>query len=159
VACRLFPAGGRDPLRRDHRYAQDRDGNVWYFGEDTKEFESDGTVSTAGSWQGGVDGAQPGILMLAQPQVGDTYRQEYYAGEAEDMAEVLSLAESITVPYGSFEDVLSTRDWTPLEPSIAENKYYAPGVGLVREEIVQGGSGIVELISVAVEMIGPLRQP
>ena len=132
-------------------YAQDVDGNVWYFGEDTKEFGPDGTVSTAGSWTGGVDGALPGIIMPADPQVSDSYRQEFYAGEAEDLAEVLSLTETVTVPYGSFENVLSTRDWTPLEPSVAERKYYAPGVGLIREEVIQGGSGNVELVSVTAE--------
>jgi hypothetical protein len=126
-------------------YAQDRDGNVWYFGETTKEFEADGTVSTAGSWKGGVDGALPGIIMPAHPQVGDTYRQEYYAGEAEDMAEILSLTETVTVPYGSFDNVLSTRDWTPLDlrsPSAITPRSRAG------REVVQGGSGTVELVSV-----------
>ena len=132
-------------------YAQDRQGNVWYFGEETREFEGGTPVTTAGSWEAGVDGALPGIIMPADPQVGDVYRQEYYAGEAEDMAEVLSLSESITGPYGSFEGVLLTRDWTPLEPSIAEHKYYAPGVGLIREVLVQGGSGMVELVEISLE--------
>ena len=132
-------------------YAQDRLGNVWYFGEYSTQFVDGKPVGIGGSWEAGVDGALPGIIMLADPQVGDSYRQEYYAGEAEDMAEVISLRESVTMPYGSFQDVLSTRDWTPLEPSVAENKYYAPGVGLVREELVQGGSGIIELVSVAVD--------
>jgi hypothetical protein len=110
-------------------YAQDKNGNVWYFGEDTKEYENGKVVSTKGSWEAGVDGAKPGIIMKADPKVGASYRQEYYEGEAEDMAKVLSLNESVTVQYGSFDHVLKTREWTPLEPALVEHKYYAPGVG------------------------------
>lgn len=86
--------------------AQDRDGNVWYSGEDSKEFEDREVVSVAGSWEAGIDGATPGYLMKANPQVGDSYRQEYYAGEAEDMAEVVGLSESASVAYASYEDCL-----------------------------------------------------
>jgi hypothetical protein len=132
-------------------YAQDKDGNVWYFGEEAKDYENGVVVSTGGSWEAGKDGALPGIIMKATPQVGDAYRQEYYAGEAEDMAEVISLTESTTVPYGSYENVLMTKDWTPLEPGIAENKYYATGVGLIQEVLVEGGSGRVELIEIMTE--------
>jgi hypothetical protein len=132
-------------------YAQDADGNVWYFGEDSRTFEGGVQVSTEGSWEAGVDGALPGILMRAAPQVGDSYRQEYYPGVAEDMAEVLSLTESETVAYGSFDGLLMTREWTPLEPGVAEQKYYARGVGLVLEVMVEGGEGRVELIEVRVE--------
>lgn len=132
-------------------YAQDKDGNVWYFGEDAKEYEGEQVESTAGSWEAGVDGAQPGIIMKAKPQVGDSYRQEYYEGEAEDMAEVLSLTESTSVPYGSFDNLLKTKDWTPLEPGIAEHKYYANGIGLILEEVVEGGSGRIELIDILTE--------
>ena len=132
-------------------YAQDKDGNVWYFGEDSKDYEDGEVVSTAGSWEAGVDGAQPGILMKGDPQVGDTYRQEYYAGEAEDMAEVLSLNESVTVAYGSFEDCLKTKEWTPLEPGIEENKYYAAGTGPIMEIAVKGGSERLELVEIITE--------
>jgi hypothetical protein len=110
-------------------FAQDKKGTVWYFGEDTKEYENGKVVSTKGSWEAGVDGAKPGIIMQADPKVGETYRQEYYEGEAEDMAKVLDLNESVTVPYGSFDHVLVTKEWTPLEPGLVEHKYYAPGVG------------------------------
>ena len=110
-------------------FAQDKEGNVWYFGEDTKEYENGKVTSTKGSWEAGVDGAKPGIIMQADPKVGDSYRQEYYEGEAEDMAKVLSLNESLTVPYGSFDDVLETKEWTPLEPGFFEKKYYVRGVG------------------------------
>jgi hypothetical protein len=129
-------------------YAQDKAGNVWYFGEDTKEYEGSQLVSTEGSWEAGVDGAKPGIIMHAtQPAIGVPYRQEYYACEAEDMAEVVSLNKSVTVPYGSFDNCLQTRDFTPLEPDVSEYKYYAPGVGLVLEVAVQSGAR-TELIEV-----------
>ena len=97
-------------------YAQHRDGTVWYFGEDTKEFEDGKVVSTKGSWTAGIDGAQPGIVMPAQPKVGEPYRQEYYQGHAEDMAEVVSLAETATVPSGSspaWSRPRTTPHWTP----------------------------------------------
>ena len=132
-------------------YAQDKSGNVWYFGEDSKEYEEGALVGTKGSWEAGVDGAIAGIIMPANPQVGDTYRQEYYAGEAEDMAKVVSLSESAAVPYGSFDNLLMTEEWTPLEPGVVEQKYYALGVGLVLEVIVQGGSGRVGLVAVTTE--------
>lgn len=114
-------------------YATDRWGNVWYFGEETTEYEKGKPVSTAGSWEAGLDGALPGIVMLAEPRVGDVYRNEYYAGEAEDLAKVLELGGAIEVPAGRYSDTLLTEDWTPLEPDQLERKTYAPGVGLVAE--------------------------
>jgi hypothetical protein len=122
-------------------FAQDKEGTVWYFGEDTREYENGKVVSTKGSWEAGVDGAKPGIIMQADPKVGQSYHQEYYKGEAEDMAKVQSLNESVTVPYGSFDHVLVTREWTPLEPSYDEHKYYARGVG----QVYGGGSELVEV--------------
>lgn len=127
-------------------FAQDREGNVWYFGEDSKEYEGGRAVSTEGSWEAGVDGAKPGIVMKANPRVGEIYRQEYYVGEAEDMAEVLRLDGTVKVKYGLFDNVLVTKEWTPLEPGVEENKYYARGVGLLKEEIVKGGTGGLELV-------------
>lgn len=112
-------------------YAQDADGNVWYFGEESREYEKRKVKNTHGSWEYGVDGAQPGIIMLADPAVGETYRQEYYAGEAEDMAEVVALNETVETPYGKFSDCLKTKDTTPLEPNVLEFKYYCPEVGMV----------------------------
>jgi hypothetical protein len=132
-------------------YAQDKDGNVWYFGEDSKEYENGEVVSTAGSWQAGVHGAKPGITMEANPKIGDSYRQEYYKGQAEDMAEVLSLNESISVPYGSFNNCLKTKDFTALEPGVVENKYYAPGVGVISAIMVEGGSERSELVAIQTE--------
>lgn len=129
-------------------YAQDKEGNVWYLGEDTKEYEDGHLVSTQGSWEAGVDGAKPGIIMHGtQPVVGVPYRQEYYACKAEDWGEVVSLNESVTVTYGSFDNCLQTREFTPLEPGISEYKYYALGVGLVLEVEVQSGNRM-ELIEV-----------
>jgi hypothetical protein len=129
-------------------YAQDKEGNVWYFGESVKNYEKGVVVNTDGSWEAGVDGALPGIIMQANPQVGDVYRQEYYQGEAEDMAEVLSVSEAVTVPYGSYSDLLVTKDTTPLEPDLVEHKYYAKGMGLVLEDNISGGSGKIELIEI-----------
>jgi hypothetical protein len=132
-------------------YAQDKDGNVWYFGEDSREYDDGEVVSTDGSWEAGVNGAQPGIIMEGDPKVGDTYRQEYWAGEAEDMAEVVSLDESVFVPYGSFEACLKTKEWNPLEPGVEENKYYAAGTGLIMEITVKGESEKLELVDIVTE--------
>jgi hypothetical protein len=123
-------------------FAQDAEGNVWYFGEDTTAYE-DGVADTSGAWEAGVDGALPGIVRPADPAVSDTgYRQEYFPGEAEDMGQVIAVGGSATVPAGEFDDVVVTRDWTPLEPDVVEEKSYAPGVGFVREVKTAGeGSG------------------
>jgi hypothetical protein len=128
-------------------YAQDEGGSVWYFGEDTTAFEG-GATSKEGSWEGGVDGAKPGIVMLGTPQVGARYRQEYLEGEAEDEGEVLSLDASVTVPYGSFTGCVQTRDFTALEPDVEENKYYCPMVGEVRAMVTKGGAEHEDLIAV-----------
>ena len=127
-------------------FAQDRAGNVWYLGEDTTDYEDGRPVSTAGSWEAGVDGARAGIAMLARPRPGRGYRQEHAAGEAEDRARVLSLDDQAEVPAGHFEDVLTTKDWNPLEPRALEYKLYARGVGLVLAVQVSGGSGREELL-------------
>lgn len=126
-------------------YAQDAAGNVWYLGEETKEYEGGEVVTTAGSWEAGVDGAQPGIAMPASPEPGLSYRQEYFAGEAEDAATVLGVEERAEVPAGSFDGLLLTKDYTPLDPDILEYKLYAPGVGPVLVLAVSGGSGREEL--------------
>jgi hypothetical protein len=106
-------------------------------------------VSTAGSWESGVDGARPGVIMWADPMshTGEVYYQEFYEGEAEDKAEVLRIDDSLTVAAGTFDNVLVTREWDPLEPGVTELKYYAPGVGLILEEIEEGGEARIELIS------------
>lgn len=127
-------------------YAQDRDGNVWYLGEDTHEYEHGTPVNDSGSWEAGVDGAQPGIVMLAAPRVRDVYRQEHLAGEAEDMGEVLAVGVSKRIGLGAYDDVVVTRDWTPLEPDVVEEKWYARGIGMIYETATAGGSGSIELI-------------
>jgi hypothetical protein len=132
-------------------YAQDKNGNIWYFGEESKDFEDGKLVSTEGSWEAGVNGAQPGILIEGKTQVGDIYRQEYLMGEAEDMAEVLALNESVSVEYGSFENCLKTKEWNPLEPGSEENKYYATGIGLLLEMETKGGSERLELVDITVQ--------
>jgi hypothetical protein len=129
-------------------YAQDRDGNVWYFGEDTAEYERGEVVSRQGSWEAGVDGARPGIIMNAHPQVTDSHRQEYYRGEAEDMYWVVATGESRSVPFGDFENVVRTLEWSPLEPNVVVEKFYAPGVGLLAERALAGGKENVELLRV-----------
>jgi hypothetical protein len=138
-------------------YAQDTEGNVWYFGEESKDYEDGELVSTEGSWEAGVDGAQPGIIMLAEPAVGDRYQQEYYEGEAEDKGEVVATGETVTVPYGTFEDVLVTEDINPFEPGKVEQKSYAPGIGMILAEYVQGGDERIELIEVRTGI--PLATP
>jgi hypothetical protein len=127
-------------------YAQDDHGNVWYLGEDTKEYEGGEVATTEGSWEAGVDGAQPGILLPAEPTVGLAYRQEHYAGHAEDRAKVLSLDERASVPHGSFTGLLMTEDTTPLDPGLVERKYYARDVGPVLAVTVKGGTGREELL-------------
>jgi hypothetical protein len=129
-------------------YAADNFGNVWYFGEQTAEYENGQITTTEGSWEAGVDGALPGIIMLADPQVGDTYRQEFYAGQAEDVAKVHALEESITVPKDTYDLVLVTEDWSLLTPYVHERKWYAPRVGVVSEETISGGSGTLSLIDI-----------
>jgi hypothetical protein len=114
-------------------YAEDTDGNVWYFGELAMNYEDGLLVDLDGSWRAGVDGARPGIVMFADPVVGTTYRQELLLGEAEDAATILADSVDVTVPAGTFCDCLQTEDFTPLEPGVTEYKVYAPGVGLVLE--------------------------
>ena len=128
-------------------YAQDKAGNVWYLGEQTKEYRRGKVVSTDGSWEAGVRGGQAGVVMPADPRPGMSYRQEYLKGEAEDAASVLSVSEQVQVPHGHFAGALLTRDFTPLEPRLVEYKMYARGVGLVLAMGVSGGSDREELLS------------
>jgi hypothetical protein len=131
----------------DDWYAQDKAGNVWYLGEDTAEYENGKVTSRSGSFEAGVDGAQAGIIMPAHPRDGMAYRQEYYKGEAEDRAEVLSTDEQVQVPFGHFKGALMTKDLVPLEPKVSEYKLYARDVGPVLDVQTSGGSGSEELIS------------
>jgi len=130
-------------------YAQDSTGNLWYLGEDTAEFEDGKLSSREGSFEAGVDGALPGIALPASPADGMAYRQEFYAGEAEDNGEVLSTDEMADVPSGHYVKVLLTKDTITIEPDILEYKFYAPGVGLVLALDISGGNGREELLSVS----------
>jgi hypothetical protein len=125
----------------DDWYAQDSEGNVWYLGEDTAEYENGKVVTRRGSFEAGVDGAQAGIIMPADPQPGMTYRQEYYEGKAEDRGEVLALGQMAEAPAGHFKDTALINDTNPLEPKVSELKFYAPGVGPVLAVSVSGEAG------------------
>jgi hypothetical protein len=128
-------------------YAQDKRGNVWYFGEDCLERDHGDWVRCDGSWQAGVDGAEPGIVMEADPQPGDTYQQEN-APNAQDTAQVLTLDASVSVPFGSFNHALKTQETSPLDPGVVEDKYYVACVGEVKSVVVQGGDEKSKLVSI-----------
>ncbi|HKO75353.1 MAG TPA: hypothetical protein VJU01_08570 [Gaiellaceae bacterium] len=128
-------------------YAQDADGNLWYLGEDTTEYENGRPKTKEGSWEAGVDGALPGIIMPADPRVGMTYREEYYKGHAEDGASIISTDALAKVPYGRLEHGVQTRNFSGIEPDVIEEKIYAEGVGVVLEITVSGGSDRDELLS------------
>lgn len=148
--------GGATLLLEDTQdwYAADNFGNVWYLGEATVSYTYDDSgnvidTSTEGSWEAGVNGAQAGFIMLADPRKGRSYQQEFAEGVAEDMAKVQSLSARVSVPYGNFSNVLSTKEWTPLSPGDVEVKYYAAGVGLVLVEELKGkGTERQELVNV-----------
>ncbi len=129
-------------------YAQDDLGNVWYLGEDTKAYLPNGGVDTSGSWQAGVEGAKPGVIMEADPQVPDAYFQECLSGEAMDTAWVVSVRGSLRVPYGRVHDVLRTLEFTQLEPQGVDLKVYAPGIGIALEKTLVGGKEVAKLVSV-----------
>jgi hypothetical protein len=131
----------------DDWYAQDKDGNIWYLGEATAEYENGKVTTRAGSFEAGRDGAQAGVIVPAKPEPGLTYRQEYYKGEAEDEGSIVSLDEQAEVPFGHFRNVLMTRDTNPLEPKVLEFKFYARNVGPVLAVSVSGGSDREELLS------------
>ena len=133
----------------DDWYAQDSDGNVWYLGEATAEYKNGKPTTTAGSFEAGVDGAQAGIAMPANPEPGMAYRQEYYKGVAEDKGAVITVGqEQVEVPFGHFDtDVLMTRDLVPTEPKVQELKFYAPGVGPLLSVHTDGAGGRAELVS------------
>jgi hypothetical protein len=138
------------PIERTYDwYAQDRHGNVWYFGEDASEFKHGRYVKASDSWEAGVDGAQPGIVMEAHPKRGDAYRQEYYPGHALDKGKVLGTAGPVKVPYRTFEKTLATVETSGLEPGAAEKKYYAAGIGNVLERVVKGNHERFALVSVS----------
>jgi hypothetical protein len=146
VSDLLYLRGKLEERTRDY-YTQDADGNVWYFGEDTAELDANGRVKTReGTWHAGVDGAKPGIFMYAHPRVGQSAKQEYLKGQAEDHFAVLRRGISVTVPFKAFPNALLTKEWTPLEPAVLDHKFYARGIGTVLEQTVKGGDERNELV-------------
>jgi hypothetical protein len=148
VSDRLYLNGRLEERTTDY-YAQDKAGNVWYFGEATAELDAHGKVKTReGSWLAGVNGARPGIFMPAHPRVGYSARQEFYKGHAEDHFRVLSLSAHVRTPGASSSHALLTKEWTPLEPSVLDHKYYVRGIGTVLEQTVKGGDERNVLVSI-----------
>ena len=128
-------------------YAQDKAGNVWYMGEDAREVQHGRLVRVSDSWQGGVKGAQPGIIMPGSPKPGDEYRQEYYPRYALDQARVLGGGGRVRVPDGSFKTTLLTEETSPIDPA-RERKYYVAGLGDIKEQTVAGNHEQIQLVSV-----------
>ena len=149
VSDRVYTAGKLSERTTDW-YAQDKSGNVWYFGEATAELDSTGHItSTEGSWQAGVGGAKAGIVMPGSPRPGQSFRQEYLRGHAEDQFTILSLDATVHAPYVSVTDkAILTKEWTRLEPSVIEDKYYVRGVGEVKSVSVKGPHEVMSLVSV-----------
>lgn len=129
-------------------FAQDSDGNVWYLGEFTREYEDGEPVNSEGSFQHGRDGAQAGVVVPAEPRPGCAYREEFLAGEAEDRARILSTTETVRTRFGLRHRVLQTANTTPLEPDILENKFYVRGLGPVLELSVSPDLGSAVLVKV-----------
>jgi len=129
-------------------YAQDKQGNVWYLGEDTTAFLANGKTDTSGSWMAGVNDAEPGLIMEANPQIPDAYRQEFLAGQAEDTAWVVERGGTVTVPYGKLRNTLKTLEATRIEPGSYDLKVYAPGIGIVLEQSLSGPPEVASLVSV-----------
>src|SRR5438132_7892313 len=129
-------------------YAQDKQGNVWYLGEETAAYLPNGKVDTSGSWEAGVHDAEPGIVMEANPQIPDAYRQEFLSGQAEDTAWIVDRGGSTKVAYGPLKNVLTTLEATRVEPGAYDEKVYAPGLGIVREQALTGPAEFAELVSV-----------
>ena len=137
------------PLERTFDfYAQDDQGNVWYLGENTKAYRPNGTVDTSGSWQSDVHDGEPGIIMEANPQVPDAYRQEYSKGVAEDTAWIVDRGGKVTVPYGTIDHALTSLEFARIEPDVVDQKIYGPGLGIVSETALTGDHEVARLVKV-----------
>ena len=148
VADRLYLAN-RLVERTSDYYAQDRCGNVWYFGEDTAELDRHGRVkNTEGSFHAGERGAEPGVFMEAQPELGRRFRQEWFMGHAEDVFKAVELSARVRVPFGRFDDALRTKETNALEPGVVDNKFYAKGIGELAERSVKGGDEVMRLVEI-----------
>ena len=139
--------GGKALERTDDWYAQDKQGNVWYMGEDSFDLKNGHFVRASDSWKAGVKHAKPGIIMRAHPRRGEVYRQEYYPPDALDQARVVGSAANVSVPAGAFKRVLVTDEWSPVEPQI-ERKWYVAGVGEIKEQVTAGGHEQFRLVKV-----------
>lgn len=142
-----------DELHEDVKdwYAQDKNGDVWYFGEAVDYYEDGKLRDHEGSWEAGVDGAEAGIIMKAHPVVGDSFRQEYYPGVSEDMVDIVALNKTITVPAGSYTGCLQVRDWSRIDATANEYKYYCPPAGfVVLETLVEDEEDKTELVQVSI---------
>lgn len=141
--------GGKLHEKTEDWYVQDRQGNVWYFGEQTSVYDAAGKVTdTTGTWQAGVAGALPGIFMPADPTIGQSFQQEFLTGEAQDHFVILLVGTPVTVPYGSYDKAMITAEWTPLEPDVVSEKAYVKGIGLVSEGDIKGGNEGLQLTAV-----------
>jgi len=129
-------------------YAQDKQGDVWYLGEQTAAYLPGGQIDRSGSWQAGVKDGEPGIIMLANPQIPDAYRQEYQKSDAEDTAWIVNRGTSASVPYGTLHNVLTTLEFARIEPKVVDQKVYAPGVGIVLETAINGPPEVAKLVKV-----------
>jgi hypothetical protein len=148
VVDKLYVDGRLEEIAHDW-YSQDRQGNVWYFGETIQEFDRRGNqIPAKGAWQAGVDGARPGIVMPARPKVGVVFRPEYYKGKAEDRYRILDLSANVATPYGSFSNVLVMSEQTRLEPGVLGLKYHARGFGQIKESVAKGPQESLSLVSV-----------
>ena len=148
VDDRVYDAAGRLGERTHDYYAQDKQGTVWYTGEDTAELDKKGHVTTTeGTWHNGVNGGRAGVFMPANPRVGERHRQEYLKGHAEDVFQVLSLNAKVKTPTGSYSPALETREFTRLEPGIVGGKWYAKGIGQVAERTLKGDKENLVLVS------------
>jgi hypothetical protein len=132
--------------KTDDWYAQDNRGNVWYVGEDTTAYLPNGQTDTSGSWEAGVKDAEPGIIMLANPQIPAAYRQELLTGEAEDTAWIINRGGSVSAPFGTFQRALRTLEFARIEPGVVDQKIYAPGIGIVSETALTGPQEVSTLV-------------
>jgi hypothetical protein len=134
-------------------YAQDTAGNVWYLGEDTKELDNGQVISTEGSWEAGVSGAQAGIIMWADPaaHIGELYRQEFARGVAEDLGKVAAVNQTVDIAYGTLTGCVKTEDTSAIEPGVLENKYYCPGIGLTAEYGQNGSTDRNEIVAIVTQ--------
>ncbi len=148
VVDKLYVNGRLEEIAHDW-YTQDRQGNVWYFGETTKEYDPRGKqIPAQGAWEAGVDGARPGIVMPAHPKVGVVFRPEYYKGTAEDRYRILDLTAKVTTPYRAFSDVLVMSEQSRLEPGVKGLKFHARGFGQIKESVPKGPPETLSLVSI-----------